>query len=86
MYSVLHNFEEAQIWQSVYESVPEPGKRLIWCFGPSATVHDYITRLDYQFGAVAGSDVLMQQFYQITQSKDEKVHNFVNHIDEISTR
>ena len=44
-------------------------------------VHDFIARLDYQFGAVAGSDVVMQQFYQITQSKNEKVGNFATCID-----
>ena len=38
-------------------------------------------RLDYQFGAVAGSDVLMQQFYQITQKQGEKIGDFAIHID-----
>ena len=71
----LHNFTEPQIWQSVYESISGPIKRLMWCLGPSATVHDYIVRLDYQFGVVSGPDVLMQQFYQIMQSKGENVGN-----------
>ena len=30
---------------------------------------------------VAGSNVLMQQFYQITQSKGENVGNFAAHVD-----
>ena len=38
-------------------------------------------RLDYQFGAVAESDVLMQEFYQIMQNKNEKVGDFTTHID-----
>ena len=81
MCSALHKFAEPQIWQSIYNSIPGPIKRLIQCLGPSTTVHDYIARLDYQFGVVVGPDVLMQQFYQITQSKGEKVGNFATYID-----
>ena len=81
VHSALHNFAEPQIQQSVYESVCGLAKRLIWCLESSATVHDYIARLNYQFGVVAGSNVLMQQFYHIMQSKGEKVGNDATHID-----
>ena len=81
VHSALHKFAEPPIWQSVYKSICGPAKRLIWCLGPSATVHYYIMRLDYHFGVVAGFDVLTQQFYQITQNKGEKVRNFTTHIN-----
>ena len=77
MHLALHNFAEHQIRQAVYKSICGPTKRLIQCLGPSTMVHDNIARLDYQCGAVAGSDVLMQQFYQIMQNK---IGNFATYV------
>ena len=49
---------------------------MAWYMGPAAGVSDILDKLMVIFGTVASFDVLMQNFYKITQGNNEKVPLF----------
>ena len=44
--------------------------------GPTTSVAHILWKLSIIFGTVASFDVLMQNFYKVTQGNNEKVHSF----------
>ena len=51
--------------------------------GPAAGVSDILDKLMVIFGTVALFDVLMQNFYKITQGNNEKVPSFTTRLEGI---
>ena len=49
--------------------------------GPTAGVSDILDKLIVIFGTVASFDVLMQNFYKITQGNNEKVPSFTTRLE-----
>ena len=49
--------------------------------GPTASVSDILDKLIVIFGTVASFDVLMQNFYKITQGNNEKVPSFAMRLE-----
>ena len=49
--------------------------------GPTASVSDILDKLSVIFGTVASFDVLMQNFYKITQGNNEKVPSFTMRLE-----
>ena len=50
--------------------------------GPTASVSDILDKLTVTFRTVASFDVLMQNFYKITQGNNEKVHSFATRLED----
>ena len=49
--------------------------------GPTASISDILVKLTVIFGTVALFDVLMQNFYKITQGNSEKVPSFATRLE-----
>ena len=49
--------------------------------GPTAGVSDILEKFSVIFGTVASFDVLMQNFYKITQGNNEKVPTFTTRLE-----
>ena len=49
--------------------------------GPTASVSEILEKLSVIFGTVALFDVLMQNFYKITQGGNEKVPSFATRLE-----
>ena len=49
---------------------------------PGATLDDIIEKFKWLYGSMDSFDTLMQEFYQIVQWKDERVHTFVPHLEQ----
>ena len=49
--------------------------------GPTASVSDILEKLLVIFGTIASFDVLMQNFYKITQGSNKKVPLFVTRLE-----
>ena len=56
---------------------------MAWCMGPTAGVSNILEKLSVIFGTVASFDVLMQNFYKITQENNEKVPLFATWLEGI---
>ena len=54
---------------------------MAWYMGPTAGVSDILDKLTVIFGTVALIDVLMQNFYKITQRNNEKVPSFATRLE-----
>ena len=49
--------------------------------GPTASMANILQKLTIIFGTVASFDMLMQNFYKVTQSNDEKVPSFATRLE-----
>ena len=49
---------------------------MAWYMGPTASVREILQKLMVIFRMVASYDVLMQNFYKVTQGNNEKVPSF----------
>ena len=54
---------------------------MIWYMGPTASVTEILQKLTVIFGTVASLDVLMQNFYKVTQGNHEKVPSFATRLE-----
>ena len=52
----------------------------ICCLPPGVTLDDIIEKFKCLYGSVESFDILMQEFYQIVQGKNERVQTFVLHL------
>ena len=49
---------------------------MVWYVGPTASVTHILQKLAVIFGTMASFDILMQNFYKVTQGNHEKVPSF----------
>ena len=68
-------------WESVFResnvrSLKGAAADMAWYMGPTASVSEILQKLTVIFGTVASFDVLMQNFYKVTQGNHKKVPLF----------
>ena len=54
---------------------------MAWYMGPTASVRETLQKLMVIFGMVASFDILMQNFYKVTQRNHEKVPSFATRLE-----
>ena len=54
---------------------------MAWYMGPTASVSNILEKLSVIFGTVASFDMLMQNFYKITQGSSKKVPSFATRLE-----
>ena len=54
---------------------------MAWYMGPTASVSNILDKLLVIFRMVASFDVLMQNFYKITQGNNKKVSSFATRLE-----
>ena len=69
------------VWESIVRSLKGAVADMARYMGPTASVSDILQKLMVIFGMVASFDVLMQNFYKVTQGNHEKVPSFATRLE-----
>ena len=64
------------VQESIMRSLKGAVADMAWYMGPTASVSDILEKLLVIFGNMVSFDVLMQNFYKITQGNNKKVPSF----------
>ena len=72
--SSLKRYPELALQEGIITSLRRQSSDLVSFFGTKATVTEIVETLLIQYGQVASTDMLFQNFYQMRQEKKEKVH------------
>ena len=54
---------------------------MAWYMGPTASVTEILQKLTVIFGTVESFDILMQNFYKVTQGNHKKVPSFATRLE-----
>ena len=80
---VKDHYLELVVWESIVQSLKGAVADMAWYMGPTASVREILQKLMVIFGMVASFDVLMQNFYKVTQGNNEKVPSFATRLEGI---
>ena len=78
---IKDHYLESVVWESIVRSDKGAVADTAGYMGPTASVSDILWKLMVIFGMVASSDVLMQNFYKVTQGNHEKVPSFATRLE-----
>ena len=78
---IKDHYPESVVWESIMRSLKGAVADMARYMGPTACVSDILEKLSVIFGTVASFDVLMQNFYKITQGSSEKVPSFATRLE-----
>ena len=67
---------ESVVQESIVRSLKGVLADMAWYMGPTASVSKILQKLTILFGTVPSFNVLMQNFYKVTQGNHEKVPSF----------
>ena len=73
---IKDHYPELVVWESIVRSLKGPAADMAWYMGTTASGSDILQKLTVIFGTVASFDVLMQNFYKVTQGNHKKVPSF----------
>ena len=74
--TIRPSYPEGLLKEAIFGSLKGNAADIARGLGPETTVDKVLELLDGVFGRKTNSDVLMQDFYKITQDSKEKVSNF----------
>ena len=77
---IKDHYPESVVRESIMQSLKGAAADMACYMGPTAGVSDILEKLSVIFGTVASFDVLMQNFYKISQG-NEKVPSFVTWLE-----
>ena len=69
------------VWESIVQSLKGAVADMAWYMGPTASITEILQNLTLILGTVASFDVLMQNFYKVTQGNHEKVPSFATRLE-----
>ena len=75
------HYPEPVVWESIMRSLKGATADMARYMGPTASVSDILLKLMVIFGMVALFNVLMQNFYKVTQGDHEKVFYFATRLE-----
>ena len=78
---IKDHYPESVVWESIMRSLKGAVADMAWYMGLTASVSDILEKLSVIFRTVASFDVLMQNFYKITQGSNEKVPSFTTRLE-----
>ena len=80
---VKDHYLESVVWENIVQSLKGAVADMAeyMGLGPTASVREILQNLMVIFGMVASFDVLMQNFYKITQGNNEKVPSFATRLE-----
>ena len=78
---VKDHYLESVVWESIVQSFKGAAADMAWYMGPTASVREILQKLMVIFRTVASFDVLMQNFYKVTQGNHEKVSSFTTRLE-----
>ena len=78
---VKDHYPESVVQESIVQSLKGAAVDMARCMGPTASVTEMLQKLMVIFSTVESFDVLMQNFYKVTQSNHEKVPSFATRLE-----
>ena len=78
---VKDHYLESVVWESIVQSLKGAAAHMAWYMSPPASVREILQKLMVIFGMVASFDVLIQNFYKVTQGNQEKVPSFATRLE-----
>ena len=78
---VKDHYLELVVWESIVRSLKGAVADMAQYMGPTASVSEILQKLAVIFGTVALFNVLMQNFYNVTQGNHEKVSLFATRLE-----
>ena len=78
---VKDHYLESVVQESIVWSLKGAVVDMAWYMGPTASVREILQKLMVIFKMVASFDVLMQNFYKVTQGNHEKVPSFATRLE-----
>ena len=78
---IKDHYPELVVWESIMRSLKRAVANMAQYMGPTTSVSDILEKLLVIFGTMASFDVLMQNFYKITQGNNEKVPSFTMRLE-----
>ena len=79
---VKDHYPESVVWESIVRSLKGAAADMAQYMGPTASVSNILQKLIVIFRTVASFNVLMQNFYKVTQGNHEKVPSFATRLEE----
>ena len=78
---VKDHYPESVVQESIVWSLKGVAADMAKYMGPTASIRESLQKLMVIFGTVASFDVLMQNFYKVTQGNHEKVPSFATRLE-----
>ena len=78
---VKDHYPESVVRESIVWSLKGVAVDMARYIGPTTSVAHILHKLTIMFGTVVSFDVLMQNFYKVTQSNHEKVSSFATRLE-----
>ena len=77
VHCIKDHYLEAVACKSIIWLLKGPAVDMASCMGPTASIAHILQKLSIIFGMVVSFNVVMQNFYKVTQGNNEKVPSFV---------
>ena len=78
---IKNHYPELVVRESIMRSLKGAAADMACYMGPTASVSEILEKLSVIFSTVASFDMLMQNFYKISQGGNEKVPSFVTRLE-----
>ena len=78
---IKDHYPESVVQESIVQSLKGAAADMAQYMGPTASITKILQKLMIIFGTVASIDVLMQNFYKVTQGNHEKVPSFATRLE-----
>ena len=78
---IKDQYPESVVRESIMRSLKGAVADMACCMGPTAGVSKILEKLSVIFSTVVSFDVLMQNFYKISQGGNKKVPSFVTRLE-----
>ena len=78
---IKDHYPESVVRESIMRSLKGAAADMTCYMGPTASVSEILEKLLVIFGTVASFDILMQNFYKISQGGNEKVPSFMTRLE-----
>ena len=78
---IKDHYPELVVRESIVRSLKGVVADMAWYMGPIASISEILQKLTVIFGTVVSLNVLMQNFYKVTQGNHEKVPPFATRLE-----
>ena len=78
---IKDHYPESVVLESIVRSLKGAAADMAWCMGPTTSVVHILQKLTVIVGTVASFDILMQNFYKVTQGNHKKVSSFTKRLE-----
>ena len=78
---VKDHYPESVVWESIVTSLKGAVADMAQYMGPTTSMAQILQKLTIIFGTMVSFDILIQNFYKVTQGNHEKVPSFTTRLE-----